>query len=99
MHLRKEQYNQYPHIQELVMFDPIPQEKWLTARQIAKALPDTSYSRIVEVLQDLRKVYAIDDNPPYVLIGKAYLYHPDFVQLVDNREKKPGVKSQNLNKK
>lgn len=96
------QYDDYLNTPELIVmhkFDNTPQEQWLTARQIAERLPDTSYSRVGEVLQDVREQYANIDNPPFVLIGKAYLYHPDFVQLVDSREKKPGVKSKNLNKK
>jgi hypothetical protein len=82
------------------MFEPVAQEQWLTAQQITKRLTHkTSYSRVQEVLQDLRANYEHMPEKPYRQVGAAYLYHPDFVQLVDNRDKTPGVKSKNSNKK
>lgn len=92
---------QYLPNKELFMFDPIPQEQWLTTRQVANQLPDTSFSRVKEVLTSLRREYESlpEDERPYRQVGKSYLYHPDFVQLVNSRAKRTrGDKSENLNK-
>lgn len=79
------------------MFETVPQEQWLTAQQIAKALPDIKYERVIQILRDLRHDNANVQPLPYKKIGRSWLYHPDFVQAADSREKTPGVKSQKPN--
>lgn len=74
-------------------FEDVPMEQWLTAKQIARQLEDTSYTRTVEVLREIREAY----SDYFRQVGRAFLYHPHFVDLVDSREKTPGVKSKKSN--
>ena len=94
-------YSQYPDTQGMVAmadFDPVPQEQWLTAKQIVNALQETqgdeapSYRRVQEVLNDLREQYkSLPENErPYRQLGQAYLYHPEFLRLVASRKTKTG---------
>lgn len=89
---------QYLSSKGLFMFDPIPQEQWLTAQDVAGLLPDITYHRVIQILRDLRAEYASIEPLPYKKIGRSWIYHPDFVQAAAKREKTPGVKSKKTNK-
>lgn len=86
------------------MFDPIPQEQWLTAQEIFNALSGNekspSYRRVQEVLNELRKEHKdlSESERPYRQLGQAFLYHPDFLKLVEARKTTRG-KEPDSNKK
>lgn len=88
---------QYLPNKELFMFEPIPQEQWLTAQDIASQLDNITYHRVIQILRDLRQEYISVQPLPYKKIGRSWLYHPDFLQVAIKRETTPGVKSKKTN--
>ena len=81
------------------MFEQIPQEQWLTATEVHSRLDKVSFSRVKEVLVALRREYESlpESERPYRQVGRSFLYHPEFVKLVDSREKTRGVKPKKSN--